>query len=91
MLAQDERRAIYARSNHTPIGLDYLGNCTSVASCRDIGEQFDFLTWFEFAEEGDTERFGELLKRLRDTEEWTYVDRIVSLADRAPSPLRVIV
>ncbi|MFM9853546.1 MAG: chlorite dismutase, partial [Sphingomonadaceae bacterium] len=23
-LAQDERRAIYARSQHTPIGLDYL-------------------------------------------------------------------
>lgn len=79
MLAQDERRAIYARSNHTPIGLDYLpAIARQLHHCRDIGEPFDFLTWFEFAE-GDTERFSELLKRLRDTEEWTYVDREVEV------------
>ncbi len=50
-LAQDERRAIFEESSqHTAIGLDYLpAIARRLHHCRDIGEPFDFLTWFEFA------------------------------------------
>lgn len=74
-MAQDERRAIYERSNHTPIGLAYLpAIARQLHHCRDLGEPFDFLTWFEFAE-SETDRFRALLAELRSTEEWTYVER----------------
>jgi hypothetical protein len=46
--------------------------------CRDLGEPFDFLTWFEFAPT-DTVAFDELVERLRETEEWSYVDREVDI------------
>jgi hypothetical protein len=39
---------------------------------------FDFLTWFEFARE-DAASFEELVRRLRATEEWSYVEREVDL------------
>jgi hypothetical protein len=45
---------------------------------RDLGEPFDFLTWFEFAP-GDAPAFDELLARLRATEEWSYVEREVEI------------
>lgn len=78
-LAQDERRAIYERSNHTPIGLAYLpAIARQLHHCRDLGEPFDFLTWFEFAA-SESGKFRELVARLRDTEEWSYVDREVEL------------
>jgi chlorite dismutase len=75
-LAQDERRAIYEdQSRHTTIGLDYLPRIARrLHHSRDLGEPFDFLTWFEFAPEHET-GFDELLARLRATEEWTYVER----------------
>jgi hypothetical protein len=41
---------------------------------RELGEPFDFLTWFEFAPEHRT-MFDELVGMLRATEEWKYVDR----------------
>ncbi len=73
-LAQDERRAIYERSNHTLIGLDYLpAIARRLHHSRDLGEPFDFLTWFEFAE-ADEPAFDQLLGRLRASEEWHYVD-----------------
>lgn len=78
-LAQDDRRAIYTRSDHTPIGLDYIpAIARQLHHCRDLGEPYDFLTWFEFTD-GDTSRFRELLKRLRDSEEWDYVDQEVEV------------
>jgi hypothetical protein len=78
-LAQDERLAIYARSKHTQIGLDYLpAIARQLHHCRDLGEPFDFLTWFEFAE-SQSDHFRHLLQRLRDTEEWCYVDREVKI------------
>lgn len=78
-LAQDERRAIYARSEHTPIGLEYLpAVARRLHHSRDLGEQFDFLTWFEFSEQ-DEAAFDELLLRLRRTEEWDYVDREIEI------------
>ena len=74
-MAQDERLAIYARSEHTNIGLDYLpAIARKLYHSRDLGEPFDFLTWFEFAAE-DSTLFSSLLGRLRATEEWTYVER----------------
>ena len=45
---------------------------------RDLGEAFDFLTWFEYAP-ADGGRFEELVARLRETEEWTYVEREVDI------------
>ena len=44
--------------------------------CRDLAEPepFDFLTWFEFAQKATAE-FDQLLKRLRASEEWKYVER----------------
>ena len=44
----------------------------------DLGEPFDFLTWFEYAP-GDSEAFEELVGALRATEEWRYVEREVDV------------
>jgi chlorite dismutase len=75
-LAQDERRAIMEeQSHHITVGLDYLpAVARRLYHSRDLGEPFDFLTWFEFAP-GHTTQFNELLARLRSTEEWRYIDR----------------
>jgi hypothetical protein len=74
-MPQDERRAIYEeRSHHTTIGLQYLPRIARrLHHCRDLGEPYDFLTWFEFAPE-DEPAFDELLERLRATEEWRFVE-----------------
>ena len=79
-LAQDERRAIMEeRSRHIAIGLDYLpGVARRLHHCRDLGEPFDFLTWFEYAPE-QADAFETLVDRLRSTEEWAYVDREVDI------------
>jgi chlorite dismutase len=78
-LAQDERRAIYERSAHTPIGLEYLpAVARRLHHSRDLGEPFDFLTWFEFSK-SDERAFDQLLRRLRGTEEWEYVDREIEI------------
>ncbi len=54
--------------------------------CRDLGEPFDFLTWFEYAPK-HSEAFEELVGRLRETEEWVYVEREVDIRlTRAPLP-----
>jgi len=75
-LAQDERRAIFEEtSHHTLIGMEYLpAIARRLHHCRDIGEPFDFLTWFEFAPEHQ-QAFDDLLSRLRATKEWTFVER----------------
>lgn len=75
-LAQDERLAVFGeRSGHNRIGLDYLpGVARRLLHCRDIGEPFDFLTWLEFAP-AETPAFNDLLRRLRQTEEWSFVER----------------
>ncbi|MBE9160342.1 chlorite dismutase family protein [Nodosilinea sp. LEGE 06152] len=74
-MAQDERRAIFEeQSHHTATGLEYLPQVArQLHHCRDLGEPFDFLTWFEFAPE-HTQAFNELLMRMRDTKEWNYVE-----------------
>ena len=79
-LTQDERRAIIeARSRHIEIGLSYLpAVARRLHHGRDLHEEFDFLTWFEFAPNG-LGAFEELVGRLRETEEWAYVEREVDI------------
>ncbi len=79
-LAQDERRAIFEeRGRHTTIGLEYLpAIARQLHHGRDLGEPFDFLTWFEWAPE-HTSAFDEMLRRLRGSPEWGYVEREVEI------------
>jgi chlorite dismutase len=74
-LAQDERRKIFEnQSHHTEIGLKYLpAIARKLYHSRDLGEPFDFLTWFEYAPEHEVD-FEKLLAQLRASEEWKYVD-----------------
>jgi hypothetical protein len=84
-LPQDERRAIFeARSHHTEVGLRYLpAIARRLYHSRDLGGPFDFLTFFEFGE-ADASAFDDLLGKLRETEEWSYVDREVEIRLRRP-------
>jgi chlorite dismutase len=79
-LPQDARRAILEeRSHHITVGLGYAGAIARrLYHCRELGEPFDFLTWFEYAPK-DAGRFAELLAALRASEEWRYVEREVQL------------
>lgn len=79
-LAQDERRRIFEESSHhNAIGSEYLpAIARRLHHCRDLGGEFDFLTWFEFAPQ-HREAFSELLGRLRRTPEWQYVEREVEI------------
>jgi len=79
-LAQDERRAIFEeQSRHIAVGLEYLpAVARRLHHSRELGEPFDFLTWFEYAPK-HSQSFEELVRRLRDTEEWRYVDREVDI------------
>src|SRR6516225_829798 len=79
-MAQDERRAIFEeQSHHIGVGLEYLpAVARRLHHSRELGEPFDFLTWFEYAPE-HSESFEKLVRRLRDTEEWRYVDREVDI------------
>ena len=75
-LNQDERREIFeAKSHHISGSLKYLPQIArQLYHCRDLGEPFDFITWFEYAPEHAT-MFEELVAMLRATEEWTFVER----------------
>jgi chlorite dismutase len=79
-LAQDERRAIFEeQSSHIGVGLEYLpAVARRLHHSRELGEAFDFVTWFEYAPE-HSEAFEELVRRLRETQEWRYVDREVDV------------
>jgi chlorite dismutase len=79
-LAQDERREIFeAQSRHTEIGLRYLpAIARRLYHGRDLGEPFDFLTWFEYAP-ADGQAFDELVAALRERPEWAYVEREVDI------------
>ena len=79
-LAQDERRAIFEeQSSHIGVGLEYIpAVARRLHHSRELGEAFDFVTWFEYAPE-HSEAFEELVRRLRETQEWRYVDREVDV------------
>lgn len=79
-LAQDERRAVMEeQSRHIRLGMQFLpAVARKLHHSRDLGEPFDFLTWFEYARE-DASAFEELVGLLRGTAEWKYVDREVDV------------
>lgn len=81
-MPQDERRAIFEeRSRHVHIGIDALPHVARrLHHCRDLESDvpFDFLTWFDFKPD-DRALFDALVARLRDTEEWRYVEREVDV------------
>jgi chlorite dismutase len=79
-LSQDERRAVFEESSHhIRVGLEYLpAVARRLYHSRELGEPFDFLTWFEFAEASAT-AFETLVGRLRETEEWRFVEREVDI------------
>ncbi len=79
-LAQDERRAIFEeRSHHIEIGSEYLpAIARRLYHSRDVREPFDFLTWFQYAPE-QSDAFEVLVRRLRESTEWRYVDREVDI------------
>ena len=81
-LTQDERRAVFEeRSRHIAIGLRYLpAIARRLHHCRDLSESepFDFLTWFEYAP-SDEAAFEDLVRELRASPEWTYVEREVDI------------
>jgi chlorite dismutase len=78
MLTQDERREVFeAQSRHIAIGLGYLpAVARRLHHCRDlaVAQPFDFLTWFEYAPADET-IFDDLLRELRASREWAYIDR----------------
>jgi hypothetical protein len=80
--AQDVRRQIFEEhSNHVKTGLRYLpAVARRLHHCRDLGEDepFDFLTWFEYAP-SDADAFDMLLAEIRNSEEWTYVEREIDI------------
>jgi Chlorite dismutase len=79
-LPQDERRAIFEEdSHHIAIGLEHLpAIARRLYHCRDLGEPFDFLTWFEYSP-SDAAGFEQLVTRLRRTREWDYVEREIDI------------
>jgi len=79
-MSQDQRRAIFEQqSKHIEIGLRYLpAIARRLHHSRDLGEPFDFITWFEFAPT-QIGAFEELLHKLRTSPEWDYVDREVDI------------
>ena len=79
-LAQNERREIFEeRSHHIGVGARYLpAIARRLHHSRDLGEPFDFLTWFEYSP-ADANAFEELVGLLRDTPEWTYIEREVDI------------
>jgi chlorite dismutase len=79
-LPQDERRAIFeTRSRHIASAMKYLpAVARRLHHSREMGEPFDFLTWFEYAPE-HAEPFEELVLALRATEEWRYVEREIDI------------
>ena len=86
-LGQDERRTIFEEtSKHIGIGLEYLpAVARRLHHSRELGEPFDFLTWFEYPPSA-ANAFEELVQRLRATEEWRYVDREVDIRLTRLSP-----
>jgi hypothetical protein len=70
--AEEDRRALSANIEHGP------AISRRIHRARDRDEPFDVLTWFEFApdQQGDVQ---EMVARLRDSGEWSYVEREVDI------------
>jgi len=76
----DERRSVLEdHSSHIAIGMEYLpAIARRLHTSHQTSEPFDFLAWFEYAPD-DQVAFDELVARLRDTDEWSYVEREVDI------------
>ena len=79
-MAQDERRRIFEEeSQHIAMSMEYLpAIARRLYHSRDLGESFDFLTWFEFAPEHEA-AFDTLVVKLRASREWEFVDREIDI------------
>ena len=79
-MAQDERRALFEeRSGHIAKSMPYLpAIARRLHHARDLGEPFDFLTWFEYAPE-HADAFERLVSELRASEEWRHVEREIDI------------
>jgi chlorite dismutase len=79
-LTQEERRRIFEdKSQHIAASMKYLpAIARQLYHCRDLGEPFDFLTWFEY-DVANSALFDELVAMLRATEEWNFVEREVDV------------
>lgn len=79
-LTQEERRDIFeAQSHHIADSMKYLpAIARQLYHARDLGQPFDFLTWFEYAPE-HADNFEHLVAHLRQTPEWAYVEREVDI------------
>ena len=75
-LTQEERRRVFeGQSQHIASSMKYLPMIArQLYHSRDLGQPFDFLTWFEYAPE-HADAFETLVRHLRGTEEWRYVER----------------
>src|SRR4051794_10680135 len=75
-LAPDEGRGIpQERPPHIALGLRHRpAVARRLHHGRDLGEPFDFVTWFEYPP-AHAAAFEELVAALRATEEWRYVER----------------
>jgi hypothetical protein len=72
-------RATSSAARHIADSLAYLPRVARrLYHSRDLGEPFDFLTWFEFAPE-HAAAFEDLVATLRMREEWAFVEREVDL------------
>ncbi len=79
-MTQEERRDIFeTQSHHIADSLKYLpAVARQLYHSRDLGQPFDFLTWFEYAPE-HAKDFEQLVTHLRATPEWAYVEREVDV------------
>ena len=79
-LTQEERRKIFEdKSHHIASSMRFLpAIARQLYHCRDFGEPFDFLTWFEYRPAHES-MFEELVGMLRATEEWSFVEREVDI------------
>ncbi len=70
--AEEDRRALSANIQHGPT------ISRRIHRALDRDEPFDVLTWFEFAPDLQSE-LNDVVARLRDSEEWSYVEREVDI------------
>jgi chlorite dismutase len=79
-MTQEERRRVFeTESRHIADSLKYLpAIARQLYHSRDLGQPFDFLTWFEFAPEHEDE-FDRLLIQLRASPEWRFVTREIDI------------
>lgn len=79
-MGQDVRRTIFEdQSKHIAQSLRHLpAVARRLHHARDLGEPFDFLTWFEYAPDYAAD-FENFLAEMRATAEWHYVEREVDI------------